>query len=99
MPEGKDLLEEAKSLSMTARIPYIAQLKRKDTPILPGEEVPTLLSEDLATISVMGFVSRSFPDFKPCEEDIRKHLDAAVRQGFSREQAQRLINAWDEMKS
>jgi hypothetical protein len=49
MPEGKDLLEKAKSYSITARIPFIAQLKRKDTPILESEEIPTLLSEDFET--------------------------------------------------
>lgn len=99
MPEGKELLEEAISLSMTHRIPFIAQLKKKDTPIIQSEQVPTLLSEDLATIAVIGFMSRSFPDFKPCEVDVRKHLDAAVQQGFNKEQAQNLINAWNEMKS
>lgn len=46
-PEGKELLEKSKSYSITARIPFIAQLKRKDTPILKSEVVPTLLSEDL----------------------------------------------------
>lgn len=99
MPEGKGLFEEAKSLSVLARTPFMAQLKRKDTPILPGEEVPTLLSEDFATISVIGFMSRSFPGFKPREADIRKHLDEAVQQGFSKKQALNLITAWNKMKS
>lgn len=98
MPEGKKLLEEAKALSTIARIPFMAQLKRKDTPILQSEEVPVLLSEDFATIAVIGFTSRSFPDFKPCEADIRKHLDAAVRQGLKKKQAQELIDAWNKMQ-
>jgi hypothetical protein len=98
MPAGKDLLEKAKSISMTARIPIIALLKRSDTPILPGEEVPTILSEDHSTISVIGFISRSFPDFKPCEADIRKHIDIAAQQGLSQERAQEILNSWNETK-
>lgn len=98
MPEGKDLLEELKSNSMMLRNPFIAQHRRKDTPILESEEVPTLLSEDFATISVIGFVSRSFPDFKPCEADVKRHLDAAICQGFSKEGAQDIMNAWNQMQ-
>lgn len=98
MPEGKNLLQKAKSSSITARIPFLAQLKRKDTPILESEVVPTLLSEDFETISVIGFMSRNFPDFKPCEMDITKHLDAAIIQGFSKVQAQEIMNAWRKIQ-
>lgn len=98
MPEGKEMLAGAKSLSAIERIPYLAQRKRRDTPILENEEVPTLLSEDFATISLIGYVSRSFPDFKPSKADIEKHLDEAVRQGFSNEQAQQILKVWNENK-
>jgi hypothetical protein len=98
MPEGKEILEQAKSLSAMERIPYLAQMKRKDTPILETEEVPTLLSEDFATISAVGYISRNFPSFKPSEADIRKHLDEAVRQGFDKGTAQNILKAWNEMK-
>ncbi len=76
----------------------MAQMKRKDTPILETEEVPTLLSENIATISVVGYISRSFPDFKPSEADIKRHLDEAVRQGFDKSAAQQILKAWNEMK-
>jgi hypothetical protein len=98
MPEGKEMLAGARSLSAIERIPYLAQRKRRDTPILEGEEVSTLLSEDFATISLIGYVSRSFPDFKPSKADIEIHLDEAVRQGFSNEQAQQILKAWNENK-
>lgn len=96
MPEGKHLLEEARSCSVTARIPFLAQLRRKDTPILESEEVAALLSEDLSAISVIGFVSRSFPDFKPCESDIKRHLDAAIGLGFSKDRAREIMDAWNQ---
>lgn len=48
MPESKDLLEKARAVSVTARIPFLAQLRRKDSPILEREEVPALLSEDIS---------------------------------------------------
>ncbi|MGA2318678.1 MAG: hypothetical protein ABSG71_20215 [Thermodesulfobacteriota bacterium] len=96
-PEGNHLLEKARSHSVLARTPFLAQHKRKDTPILESEEVPTLLSEDLPTISVVGLVSRSFPNFKPSTEDIRKCLDEAILQGFDKEYAQQIINAWNEI--
>jgi len=97
MPAGTDLLQKAKSLSMTARIPFLAQSKRKDTPIFPGEEIPTLLSEDLETISFIGHLSRTFPGFRPSAADIKGHLDAAVRQGFDRERAIVLLTAWNRI--
>jgi hypothetical protein len=97
-PEMKEELERWKSLSMTARIPFMAQLKRKDTPILEDEQVPALLSEDFATIAVIGFASRSLPNFKPSEADLRKYLDAAIRQGFPKERAQEIMNAWNQIQ-
>jgi hypothetical protein len=99
MPEGKELLEKAKSLSFMARIPFIAQCKRQDTPILPNEEIPTLFCESFETLATLGFISRSFPDFKPSGSDIRNYLETAVKQGFSKDEAQSLISAWNEMKS
>ena len=96
-PEGGHLLEKAHSHSVVARTPFIRQLLRKDTPILEGEKVPALLSEDLDTISAVGLASRSFPNFTPSTEDIKKHLDEAVRQGFNKEHAQQIINAWNKI--
>jgi hypothetical protein len=75
----------------------LAQHKRIDTPILESEQIPTLLSEDLDIISVVGLASRSFPNFKFSIEDIRKHLDEAVRQGFNKEYAQQIISAWNRI--
>ena len=95
--EKSHLLEETHSLGVAHRTPFLRQSFRKDTPILQSEEVPTLLSEDLATISVVGLLSRSFPNFKPSTEDIEKHLDVAVRQGFDKEYAQQIINAWNKI--
>jgi hypothetical protein len=96
-PEGSHLLEKAYSYSVVHRTPFLRQLSRKDTPILQSEQVPTLLSEDLASISVIGLASRSFPNFKPSTEDIEKHLDEAVRKGFDKEYAQQIINAWNRI--
>jgi len=96
IPAGADLLEQADSLSKTARIPFIAQSTRKDSPILPEENIATLLSEDLETISAIGIISRSFPNFKPCEADIKVHLDSSVEQGFDFERATELIAAWNK---
>jgi hypothetical protein len=95
-PEGKELLEKAMSVSRLSRNQYMAQSKRKDTPILQEEEVPTLLSEDLATISVCGLFSRSFaPNYRPNEADIKKHLDEAISQGFSKDRAKEIMDAWN----
>ncbi|MDI6741958.1 MAG: hypothetical protein QMD11_04375 [Smithella sp.] len=95
-PDAKELLEQATSLSIVERNQYMAQSKRKDTPILKEEEVPTLLSEDLATIAGMGLASRSFaPNFRPNEADIKKHLDDAISQGFSKDRAREIIDAWN----
>jgi hypothetical protein len=96
-PKSKDLLKRAHSLSVMARVPIIAQLKRKDTPILPSEEIPSILTEDRETIEVVGFISRSFPDFRPSETDIKLHLENAIKDGFSRSEAQRLIDIWNQM--
>ena len=96
MPDGKELLDQAMSLSRVERNQYMAQSKRKDTPILPVEEVPTLLSEDLDTISGFGLLSRSMaPNFRPNEADINRHLDEAIGQGFSKDRARDIMNAWN----
>ena len=98
-PDAKELLERATSLSIVERNQYMAQSKRKDTPILKGEEVPTLLSEDLATIAGIGLVSRSFaPNFRPNEADIKRHLDEAIGQGFSKDKAKEIMDAWNYNK-
>ena len=76
VPGGAELLEKAKSLSCIDRIPYYAETKRKNSPILKEEEIPTLLSEDLKTISFAGYVSRSFgQNYRPNDADIRSHLE------------------------
>lgn len=95
MPEGADLGKLLGSYSSINRIPFMAQLQRKDAPILKNEEVPTLLSEDLSTISFIGYVSRSFPNFQPSEADIKRQLDEALRQGFDRDRAKEIMNAWN----
>ena len=96
IPQGTELLKQAKSYSSLDRIPYLAQTKKKNTPILQSEQISTLLSEDFATISIIGLVSRSFPGFKPSEIDITQHLDDAVRQGFDKDQARNIIEAWNQ---
>lgn len=95
MTEGQQLLESLKSLSSMERIPYMAQMKRKDTPILQEEEVPAMLSEDLETISVLGYMIRAFaPNYRPNEADIMSHLEKAVSNGFSKERTAKIIAAW-----
>lgn len=90
-------LKEIYSLSVGLRSPYIAQNKRKDSPILKEEQLPTLLSEDLKTIASEGYTSRAFaPNYRPNETDVRTHLEKAVCQGFSKERAARIIAAWNE---
>lgn len=98
VPEGGDLLEQAKSLSTMRRIPYVAQILRSDTPILVDERIPTLLSEDQLTISLVGFVSRSFPDFRPSSADINMFIDKAVLQSFDKRTAEQILTSWNEMK-
>ena len=96
-PEVKETLEKFKSLSVMERNPYMAQMKRKDTPILKEEEIPTLLSEDLETISFAGYASRAFaPNYRPNEADIKTHLDVAIGQGFSKDRAREIMAAWNQ---
>lgn len=96
MPDGADLLRQGRTLSTMRRIPFIAQSTRKNSPILSGEEVPTLLSEKPETISLIGQISRSLPDFKPNTGDVKANLDAAVKEGFDRKKASALLNAWNQ---
>ena len=99
-PKVKDNLETLQALASTERIPFLAQTKKKDTPILKSEELPTLLSEDLWEISILGDFSRKCdPDFHPNEMDVRSHLEQAIEQGFSKERAARIIAAWNEGKN
>jgi hypothetical protein len=58
--------------------------------VLPEEQIPTLLSEDLGTISFVG-TSVALPGFRPTEQDIKAHLDVAMRQGFDRARAEELL--------
>lgn len=95
MPEMKQEFETVKALSSQQRIPYMAQIKRKDTPIPGEEQIPALLSEDLETISALGYISRtSAPELKPIEADITSHLEKAVNNGFSTKRADQIISAW-----
>ena len=96
MPQGAALGKKISDLSAVNRIPFMAQLTRENSPILKDEKVPTLLSEDLSTVSFVGFVSRSFPGFKPSETDIKRHLDEAIREGFDQARAEQIMNAWNE---
>ncbi len=92
-------LKEIYSLSVSKRSPYIAQLSRIDSPILKEEQLSTLLSEDLQTISLEGYRSRAFaPNYRPNEADISTHLENAVSQGFSKERAAQIMAAWNEIK-
>jgi len=43
-------------------------------------------------------LSRSFPDYRPNGEEIKLHLNEAVRNGFSNAKAQELIDAWNRVK-
>jgi hypothetical protein len=100
VPDGADLLRRTQSLSQMQRLPYMAQASRKNSPILEVDKIPALLSEDLVTISLQGFVSRSFaPGYRPNEADIRSHLEKATNQGFSKERAARIITAWNQRRS
>jgi hypothetical protein len=98
LPQGADMLKQAHSLSVMARIPYLAQSKRPDTPILKNEELPAILSEDLESIRTLGFVSRSFPDFKPNGDDVKKCLDEAVKNGLDTNYAKEVLEAWNSQK-
>ncbi len=95
MPDGAEQLEQARSLSLMARIPFFAQSGGKHKTIIESEVAASLLSEDLETIKAMGIVSRSFgPNFKPSEADIRTTLDTAVECGFSKQRAGKILSAW-----
>lgn len=98
MPDGAGLLKKALSLSTMKRNPFIAQLTRKNTPIISGEEVPTLLSEKPETISLIGQISRSFPDFRPNNDDVKAKIDSAVKKGFDRDRASELLAAWNKIE-
>jgi hypothetical protein len=97
IPDGSELLQQARSLAAMERIPFIAQCHRKDSPILSDEITPALLSEDLETISLVGYVSRSFgPGFKPNEENVKKCLGEVVLQGLSQKRAIQIHEAWNK---
>ena len=98
LPEGEELLEKAHAVSMVARIPYMAQLKRSDNPILETEELPSLLSEDMATIRTVGFVSREFPDFRPNGRDVEQYLKESINNGFDANRANEILEAWHSLR-
>jgi hypothetical protein len=99
MPDASDLLKKEQSLWTLQRLPFIAQRLRKDSPILKDDEIPTLLSEDLQTIALAGYISRSCdPDFRPNEMDIKTYLGKTVELGFSQDRANQIIKAWNEKK-
>jgi len=98
MPDGAKSLRQARTLSTMKRIPFIAQSTRKNSPIFSGEEVPALLSEKPETISLIGQISRSLPDYRPNTDDVKANLDAAVKEGFDRKKASELLNAWNQVE-
>jgi hypothetical protein len=97
MPEGAEQLKLMHSYAVTERWPYFAQSMRKNSPIRKEEEIPTLLTEDAETISFEGYKSNAFgPDYRPNEADVRTHLENSVNEGFSKERAARIADAWNE---
>jgi hypothetical protein len=99
MPSVVDGLQTIHSLCFAKRRPFMAQLVRKDSPIHKEEEAPTLLSEDLATISFQSYIIAGLdPDFRPNESDIKGHLEHAVSEGFSTKRAESILAAWNEGK-
>ena len=98
LPRGKDLLMEAYNLSVIARLPYMAQSKRITAKYSKNEEIAMLLSEDSETISVVGYASRSFPNYKPSTADIITHLANAQKRGLSKAKSDNIMNAWYEIK-
>ena len=100
LPEGADQLKKLHSLAVTERCSYFAQSMRNDSPIRKDEEIPTLLTEDSETIFFEGYKSSAFgPNYRPNEVDIKSHLDHAVNEGFSKDRAARILDAWNEGKS
>ncbi len=94
LPKGAELLKKVHSLSENKRIPYFAQVGRKDTPILKSEELAALLSEDMETIKVAGFYSRSFPGYRPNSEDVDELLAQAIRDGLDMQYARKIADAF-----
>jgi hypothetical protein len=90
-PNGKELLEKARSLSLIMRSPFIAQVKRKDTPILEGEQIATILAEGVEALIGACISSKTWPDFKPSCAEIKVHLNEAVKNGFERKKAMELF--------
>lgn len=95
-PDLKDQIDIINSLSSLERNTFIAQSTRAETPILPEEQIASLLCEDLDSIALIGYQSRAFaPKYKPNETDIIEHLDDVVRQGFSKDRAKEIVDAWN----
>ena len=99
MPEGADNLSKLNNLSSIKRIPYFAQVSMEGSPIPKEEQLSSLLSEDLRTISLAGYMSRALsPNYRPNENDVIDLLDKARKDGFSEVRASKIIAAWNEKK-
>lgn len=98
LPEGAELLKKAHDLSAVQRNSYLAQVSRKDTPILESEQLAALLSEDTGTIEVAGLLSRSFPRYRPNSDDVNELLDKAVRDGLDMQYAKEVAAAFCKLK-
>jgi len=98
LPQLHSLLKEM-LLKSSNRCPYLAQINKDNSPIPEDEHVAALLSEDLITIGIASYMSRSSaPDFRPNDNLVMTHLENAVRQGFSKKRADQIIATWNEAK-
>jgi anthranilate/para-aminobenzoate synthase component I len=97
-PDTANKLEEVKWLSNLKRSPFSAQVARKDSPILKGEIIPALLSENLEIISLEGCLRRYYKSDPVLNEvNIKDHLEKAVTRGsISKDRADQIITAWSE---
>lgn len=93
LPDGKEMLIKARALSAYLRVPYFAQLKRKDTPILPTEEIATILSEDIDMVNLISQYTHAF-EIAPSDKEIDSYLENAIRTGFDKKTALKLSEAW-----
>jgi hypothetical protein len=108
-PDGAVFLKKILALSSSIRASYRAQYVRDDSPILKEEFIPTLLSEDLMYISGAAIRCKRFgfddlPENKerhnrlemPSSADIKLILNNAIKEGFSKKRAGRIMEAWNE---
>jgi hypothetical protein len=71
---------------MYLRVPYVAQMKREDTPILPNEHLATMLSEDFSMIRIIEQFTRAF-EINPKFEEISVFLEKSILNGFYKKKA------------